>query len=354
LENDLDSLGARLRAARDQLVDAAKIEDPQERNAAQSSAQTEIKAVSDAISARDREIKALDAARRSVELFASAFDRVRQEAESNFQSAQAAADQARGDDLERREVQRGNPSPERARADRDLERQRKLRDDVRRETALAEERARQDEGIRRREGRIAEIDSQLNGKDVLNQGQRNDLVAAREQLRAENEAAVQRAVDNDPAVRNARDASNFEERRRQAQERGFEARKTPAQRAGEELARTINDIQRTFNGNAQEFNDIAVPAQRRAVEDAQRQTAPAIFNLADEVQNAVLQGPSRAALQATDVSTVQGASELNRLLRGDDSARNQNLVELQKQSASLSELVAIAKANTGNLPGLFD
>jgi hypothetical protein len=29
-------------------------------------------------------------------------------------------------------------------------------------------------------------------------------------------------------------------------------------------------------------------------------------------------------------------------------------VELQKQSASLSELVAIAKANTGNLPGLFD
>jgi hypothetical protein len=353
LENDLDSLGARLRAARDQLVDAAKIEDPQERNAAQSSAQTEIKAVSDAISARDREIKAIDAARRSVELFASAFDRVRQEAESNFQSAQAAADQARGDDLERR-VPRGNPSPERARAERDLESQRVLRDNVRRETALAEERARQDEGIRRREGRIAEIDSQLNGKDVLNQGQRNDLIAERERLRAENDAAVQRAVDNDPAVRNARDASNFEERRRQAQERGFQARKTPAQRAGEELARTINDIQRTFNGGAREFLDNAAPAQRRAVEEAQRQTAPAIFNLADEVQNAVLQGPSRAALQATDVSTVQGASELNRLLRGDDSARNQNLVELQKQSASLSELVAIAKANTGNLPGMFD
>jgi hypothetical protein len=353
LENDLDSLGARLRAARDQLVDAAKIEDPQERNAAQSSAQTEIKAVSDAINARDREVKAVDAARRSVELFASAFDRVRQEAESNFQSAQAAADQAVGDDFERL-IPPQFKSRERARAEQDLESQRVLRDDVRRETALAEERARQDEGIRRREGRIAEIDSQLNGKDVLNQGQRNDLIAERERLRADNEAAVQRFVDKDPAVRRARDASNFEERRRQAQERGFEARKTPAQRAGEELARTINDIQRTFNGGAREFLDNAAPAQRRAVEEAQRQAAPAIFNLADEVQNAVLQGPSRAALQATDVSTVQGASELNRLLRGDDSARNQNLVELQKQSASLSELVAIAKANTGNLPGLFD
>jgi hypothetical protein len=72
------------------------------------------------------------------------------------------------------------------------------------------------------------------------------------------------------------------------------------------------------------------------------------------VQNAVLQGPSRAALQATDVSTVQGASELNRLLRGDDSARNQNLVELQRQNnESLKELVNIAKAN-GAPPGIFD
>ena len=71
------------------------------------------------------------------------------------------------------------------------------------------------------------------------------------------------------------------------------------------------------------------------------------------MQNAVLQGPSRAALQATDVSTVQGASELNRLLRGDDSARNQNLVELQKQSTALDELVRIAREN-GAPPGIFD
>jgi hypothetical protein len=356
LQTQLDGLTERLQEAQSELAGAQQRARESgsggDLQAAQK-AQEEVRKIQDAINARDREVKAVDAARRSIELFASAFDRVRQEAESNFQSAQAAADQAVGDDFERL-IPPQFKSPERARAERDLESQRVLRDDVRRETALAEERARQDEGIRRREGRIAEIDSQLNGKDVLNQGQRNDLIAERERLRAENDAAVQRAVDNDPAVRKARDASNFEERRRQAQERGFEARKTPAQRAGEELAQTINDIQRTFNGNPREFLDNAAPAQRRAVEEAQRQVAPAIFGLADEVQNAVLQGPSRAALQATDVSTVQGASELNRLLRGDDSARNQNLVELQKQSASLSELVAIAKANTGNLPGLFD
>ena len=84
-----------------------------------------------------------------------------------------------------------------------------------------------------------------------------------------------------------------------------------------------------------------------------RQTAPAIFGMADQVQNAVLQGPSRAALQASDVTTMQGASELNRLIRGDDSAKNVDTVELQKQSKALEELVVIARAN-GAPPGVFN
>ena len=84
-----------------------------------------------------------------------------------------------------------------------------------------------------------------------------------------------------------------------------------------------------------------------------RQTAPAIFGMADAVQNAVLQGPSRAALQASDVTTMQGASELNRLIRGDDSAKNVDTVELQKQTAELQKLVAIAQAN-GVPPGVFN
>ena len=80
-------------------------------------------------------------------------------------------------------------------------------------------------------------------------------------------------------------------------------------------------------------------ATKRVTEDALRGAAPGIFALGDAVQNAVLQGPSRAALQATDVSTVEGASELNRLLRGDDAARDQDLVELQRQSKILEDML---------------
>ena len=57
-----------------------------------------------------------------------------------------------------------------------------------------------------------------------------------------------------------------------------------------------------------------------------------------ERRNALLQGPSRAALQATDITTTQGQSELNRLIRGDDAALDVNLVELQKQSEELARI----------------
>jgi hypothetical protein len=85
--------------------------------------------------------------------------------------------------------------------------------------------------------------------------------------------------------------------------------------------------------------------QRRAAidrlqQDGLRQLAPNMFGLADQVQNAVLQGPSRAALQATDVSTVAGSSELNRLLRGEDSARDQPLIELQREANKIAERIA--------------
>jgi hypothetical protein len=81
-------------------------------------------------------------------------------------------------------------------------------------------------------------------------------------------------------------------------------------------------------------------AEEQAREDAFRRAAPGIFALGDAVQNAILQGPSRAALQATDVSTVEGASELNRLLRGDDAARDQDLVGLQREANRLLQLIA--------------
>jgi hypothetical protein len=115
----------------------------------------------------------------------------------------------------------------------------------------------------------------------------------------------------------------------------------------------LSDIQSAVDGPVALDPATGAQAQRRLIDDSMRQTAPAIFGMADQVANAVLQGPSRAALQAMDISTSQGGSELSRLLRGDDSARNQNLVELQKQSTALTELVTIAREN-GAPPGVFD
>jgi len=79
-------------------------------------------------------------------------------------------------------------------------------------------------------------------------------------------------------------------------------------------------------------------AQKRFEEDQMRAAAPMLFDMMDQVTTAVLQGPSRAALGATDASTTQGQAELNRLIRGDDAARDVNLAELQRQTQLLKRI----------------
>jgi hypothetical protein len=81
---------------------------------------------------------------------------------------------------------------------------------------------------------------------------------------------------------------------------------------------------------------------RETREAAMRSLAPTRFGLSDQVQNAVLSGPSRAALNATDVSTMSGSQELTRLLRGDDANKNQDLLAINKEQ--LAQLEAIAEA----------
>jgi hypothetical protein len=89
---------------------------------------------------------------------------------------------------------------------------------------------------------------------------------------------------------------------------------------------------------------------QQAYRNQMEQVAPMLQGFQEERQNALLQGPSRAALNVSDVSTSQGASELTRLLRGDDSAKDVNLAELRKQSDKLDEVVkAIREANPGVL-----
>jgi hypothetical protein len=84
---------------------------------------------------------------------------------------------------------------------------------------------------------------------------------------------------------------------------------------------------------------------RQALANQMEAVAPMFKQLRDDRQTALLQGPSRAALTVSDVSTSQGQSELSRLLRGDDSAKNVNLAELRKQSGYLEDIRNDLKAN---------
>ena len=184
--------------------------------------------------------------------------------------------------------------------------------------------------------RISQIDSQLQSGGVLATGQREQL--ERERARLESQA-----VGMDEGVQRARDESTREEQRRQQAERGRELSLTPGQRAASDLASQQDAIRQFFGRQAEEGTGLVDfqaqnEALKRATEEALRGVAPAIFALADEVQNAILQGPSRAALGATDASTIEGQRELNRLLRGDDPARDVNLLELQKQTQVLEEI----------------
>jgi hypothetical protein len=300
----------------------------------------------------NKEAAALEAATMQVNRFAESLARATAEAESNLNAATQRDEEAR-----RNLAQPGAGATLPAmraeiKAEFDLSEQRRAEKQVRDESELArnrmEERARNNpnDPLARTFARLQKIEEDLaSGNPNVN---RDELIRERQRLNAEVDQQVQLV----PRVRDARDRSNRIEERQKAENRGIELALTPAQRAGKELARNLNDVQAAINAN-----DVGqapgAKAQQRLIDEAMRQTAPAIFNMADEVMNAVVQGPSRAALQVNDITTTQGAAELNRLLRGDDSAKNQNLVELQKQSTALAELVTIAKEN-GAPPGVFD
>lgn len=67
----------------------------------------------------------------------------------------------------------------------------------------------------------------------------------------------------------------------------------------------------------------------------------------DERFNAQISGPSRQALNASDITTSDGAKELNRLLRGEDSSRDVNFAEMKQQTELLQEIAEGIKQATG-------
>jgi len=150
----------------------------------------------------------------------------------------------------------------------------------------------------------------------------------------------QRSDDLD--IENARRKALREQRREDGElaasiERGRQFTLSDTQKRAEELERQATDIE---NALRQELDTNGRDAALQGLNNARgsffQGTIMAGFQ--QERRNALLQGPSRAALQATDITTTQGQSELNRLIRGDDAALDVNLVELQKQSEELARI----------------
>jgi len=312
----------------------------------------------DAINAHAEQLKAAAAA---TKFFTDAMSKV----SDTFNTDNSAFGQ-RAEDARRADIAFSTPDTRQRRdaADREMKEAESRRRDLDRYVANAreqeEQRLKNDPQARARAERINEIDRRLSAPvgETTPEGVFGGDAAQRARMREERDILRQQQeaqVNNSLPVRNAQWARDQETARLmqlQSADRGREIALTPAQKAGKELATSLRDLDAAFKADGV---DPAKQAEtnRRVIQDAMRSTAPAIFSMADEVQNAIVQGPSRAALQANDVSTVQGATELNRLLRGDDAAKNQNLVELQKQSQSLDQLVQIAK-EYGAPPGVFD
>ena len=347
-QSELDSMTNRLRDSQTELAIAQKAARETGGTAdldASEKAEAQVRAIQSEIDARQQQIDAMSATVRALVLFKDALDVVSQEADQNLQSARSRADETRREDLGRGTSQTAG---RRSAAEADFENQRQARNRVDQEVSIARERERVNPRNADIQSQIADIDELLTYANSLPARQREDLLRERSSLQRQAEEDARLGVENDPAVRAAREDSTRIEQQRQSADRGDDIRRAPAQRAADELAGQLADIRQSFGREAEQGSglvDFAAQreAQQRAVNDAVRSSAPAIFGLADQVQNAVLQGPSRAALNATDVSTVEGSRELNRLLRGDDAAKNQDLVELQKQSQSLETLVQLAR-----------
>ena len=159
---------------------------------------------------------------------------------------------------------------------------------------------------------------------------------------------MQADIETKKKAKDDADAAEAEARNGLFGRKGVNPKLTPAERVA-----NLDKAKKTTKA-AQDELDAAEKARpkflRQALANQMESVAPMLQGFKEERQNAALQGPSRAALNVSDVSTSQGASELTRLLRGDDSAKDVNLAELQKQSGYLEDIRNDLKANN---PGVL-
>lgn len=235
---------------------------------------------------------------------------------------------------------------------RDRQRAQELQDDLdnaRREMESDPRVAGNNKAIAENDKRLAEL-AEKEASVGLTQDEKDErrrLQGENRSMRRDNEDMIAAGTEYE---QDAVDAQQQGIRDRDRARRGRELGMTPEERFRRDFREGVGaDI----NARAKELSDQGVNPQaflRQAIQNQMEQVAPMLQQFQEERQNAMLQGPSRAALNVSDVSTSQGQGELNRLLRGDDSAKDVNLAELRKQTDRLDEVVkAIREGNPGVL-----
>jgi len=274
------------------------------------------------------------------------------------QEGRSAADSARRRANEAEAVFGGN-SPEarrargeQARREREAERAEKEQREAR--AAIADERVKFEQELAAGQNPAAKARADEIARQEQIAADKNNTAAEREaararadQLRAEQEAEFRQRPGAQAAQRRA-DESDAKAARAASAERGRELGRSPEQRRMEDIRRQAGDLgnavqQMRDEGKRRDANDLA----RTAAINMAREQAPMYAQFAQEAITARLQGPSRAALNASDIQTGEGARELNRLMRGDNSGKDVNLAEMRKQSNLLEAIEKAVRDSTG-------
>ena len=253
----------------------------------------------------------------------------------------------------------GENSPEARRAREQRERaEQSMRDaedeKQRAEKAINEQRVKFEEEIangqnpaaKARADKIAELEKFAAGEKGTS-AQREAAAAEARRLKTEQEREFQNRPEVQAERRKA-DEADREMQRRQSIERGLEMGRTEDEKRQEDVRKQAGDLKNAadfLRGNGR-GNEVAALARNSAINIA-KEAAPLFAQLTQEVMTARLQGPSRAALNVSDINTSQGAAELNRLIRGDDAARDVNLAEMKKQSSLLEAIERAVLNSTG-------
>lgn len=309
----------------------------------------QLDAINNGIAARERE----NEKNRQRQNEDPSFNRSRNRAGQIAENSQRQADEA-----QQRFI--NNPTIENARrraeADsnlrRDRQRAQELQDNLdnkRKEVEADPEVKARNEKIAKNNERLAQLAEKeaRGGLTEREKQERTNLQGENRQNQAKNDDVVNRRTAPE---RKAIDDKDREMAQREKADRGRMLGMTDRERFAKEFKEGAGADINARAAQMRQGGEDPTKFLQQAIKNQMETVAPMLQQFEEERQNARLQGPSRAALKATDVSTTEGAAELTRLIRGDDSAKDVNLAELRKQTQKFDELIkAVQQANPGVL-----